>query len=230
MLGSTSSCIVESAKEISSPTDTEVDSAREFLQALANILQEHEVPPFSFVRELFEALIGVYVLAGAPEYPKRLPGWAYKPKGCGKANCEDCKGLNRFLGAADEIEGRFSMNEKRRKHLEYSLPMRPDFLRCTTDKRKMPYTLVITKVGEGKEFEEDLKSYQRSLDITRESTLPLRHDYVKRLLGESRYRELVLLETPEDSEGGIQLAERGKRKAADDFARDSNPDRRPRKS
>ncbi|KAK7752138.1 hypothetical protein SLS62_005882 [Diatrype stigma] len=227
LLDSTSSSLIKSAskkKKSPPPMPNEVASVQEFLQALPNVLQEHKVPPRSSVGDLLEALLRGYILIGMPECPKRLPGWKYKPRGCRQANCVDCKSLDKFLGATNEWECRFSMNEKRRTHLQSQLDPGP--FHCTIDKTMTPYTLVVLKAGEGKDNEEDLKAYQSKLDRFRDKTKPIQHDYVKQLMGESRYRELVMLETPPSSEGASQPAKPVKRKKADDSANDPKPIRK----
>ncbi|RYO80570.1 hypothetical protein DL764_009885 [Monosporascus ibericus] len=167
--------------------------------------------------------------ADAPTPPRRLPGWAHRPRGCG---CEDCRDLDRFLSAADERVGRFTVNKDKRQHIEYRLPRyygdkSREIFSCSLDQRRKPYTLVITKTRQGREFEEDTRVYRESLERFERRVRPLRLEYVEQSMGEARYRELVMLENLQVSTGQRPLAEQDEKRKADDPADDLSS-KRPR--
>ncbi|RYO94443.1 hypothetical protein DL762_000539 [Monosporascus cannonballus] len=166
----------------SHPVD--VGAVEELLGALASSLPRYGVPPFGCVGDLFATLLRTYVYADAPTPPRRLPGWAHRPRGCG---CEDCRDLDRFLGAADENVGRFSVNKEKRQHIEYRLPRYYDKSReifsCSLDQERKPCTLVVTKVRQGREFEEDAREYRERLERFEQCVRPLRLEYVEQSMG-----------------------------------------------
>ncbi|RYP23543.1 hypothetical protein DL765_001057 [Monosporascus sp. GIB2] len=208
----------------SHPVD--VGAVEELLRALASSLPRYGVPPLCSVGDLFATLLRTYVYADAPTPPRRLPGWAHRPRGCG---CEDCRDLDRFLGAADEKVGRFSVNKEKRQHIEYRLPRYHDKSRevfsCSLDQKRKPYTLVVTKVRQGREFEEDAREYRERLERFEQRVRPLRLEYVEQSMGEARYRELVMLENLQDSEGGTQLDERDNKRKAGELVDDPSSKR-----
>ncbi|RYP35809.1 hypothetical protein DL767_003664 [Monosporascus sp. MG133] len=177
----------------------DVGAVEELLRALASSLPRYGVRPLGCVGDLFATLLCTYVYADAPTPPRRLPGWAHRPRGCG---CEDCRDLDRFLGAADERVGRFSVNKEKRQHIEYRLPRyygdkSREIFSCSLDQKRKPYTL---------RFEQRVR--------------PLRLEYVEQSMGEARYRELVMLENLQDPTGQRSLAEQDKKRKADDPADD----------
>lgn len=233
LLDSTSSHIVTSLSPKSPVHMMETKSVEEFMQTLASTLQEHNMTPVPSVGDLIEALIRRYILVDAPTYPTKLLGWAHKPRGCKKDDCTDCKDLDIFLGATDETEARFSMHEKRRKHLECQLLMAygftPHLFQCTTDKKRSPHTLVVRKMHQGKEFDDDVKRYELQLNKLKERLRPLQQNYVEQVMGETRYRELVMLESTRTSDSGEQVAGHDEKTKADDSMGDSKPAKRRRK-
>ncbi|RYP79365.1 hypothetical protein DL769_002989 [Monosporascus sp. CRB-8-3] len=208
----------------SHPVD--VGAVEELLRALASSLPRYGMRPLGRVGDLFATLLRTYVYADAPTPPRRLPGWAHRPRGCG---CEDCRDLDRFLGAADEKVGRFSVNKEKRQHIEYRLPRFHDKSReifsCSLDQKRKPYTLVVTKVRQGREFEEDAREYRERLERFEQRVRPLRLEYVEQSMGEARYRELVMLENLQDSEGGTRPDERDKKRNASEQVDDPSSKR-----
>ncbi|RYP45224.1 hypothetical protein DL768_008417 [Monosporascus sp. mg162] len=200
----------------------DVGAVEELLRALASSLPRYGMRPLGCVGDLFATLLRTYVYADAPTPPRRLPGWAHRPRGCG---CEDCRDLDRFLSAADERVGRFSINKEKRQHIEYRLPRyyghkSREIFSCSLDQKRKPYTLVITKTRQGREFEEDAREYRDRLERFEQRTRPLRQEYVEQSMGEARYRELVMLENLQDSTGQRSLAEQDEKRKAGDPADD----------
>ncbi|RYC63472.1 hypothetical protein CHU98_g2744 [Xylaria longipes] len=70
----------------------------------------------------------------------------------------------------------------------------------------IPDPSIYVSKPQGKEFEEDLQEYNREVAEFERPFLALRHEYMKGLLGDAVYRELVMLEGVRDSEGAKQLA------------------------
>lgn len=164
------------------------ESAAAMLQALAFSLQDHKAPPTASAGTFFEVILRNCLLFKPLPYPKRPPGRTHRRRGCG---CGDCDALDTFLVSAEQASARFSMGEPRRKHLDSRLV--DNLFQRETDKSRVPHTLVVTKLG--KEFSEDLRQFRLWLQGLDRMMEPLRIEYVRELLGDSNYRELVLLET-----------------------------------
>lgn len=94
-------------------------------------------------RPFFKNILTEYVRRYIGVEPAKPVTWAQPRRICSRGSCGDCAMLNRFLTNPKETVGRFSMGEKRRRHLEYGLSGSG----CTlgTERRGSPYTLVVTK-------------------------------------------------------------------------------------
>ncbi|KAJ3568244.1 hypothetical protein NPX13_g6487 [Xylaria arbuscula] len=80
--------------------------------------------------------------------------------------------------------------------------------------------LICRYMCQGKEFEQDLKAYKDEVTAFERPFVELRNEYMKGLLGDVVYRELIMLEGIEGSKGAQQLASAaataGTKRAADD--------------
>ncbi|KAI8947600.1 hypothetical protein F4801DRAFT_582236 [Xylaria longipes] len=94
------------------------------------------------------------------------------------------------------------------KCLDMEEPWEQGFISSRLDNLDWVTDCNILKVSkpQGKEFEEDLQEYNREGAEFERPFLALRHEYMKGLLGDAVYRELVMLEGVRDSEGAKQLA------------------------
>ncbi|RYP65001.1 hypothetical protein DL771_008498 [Monosporascus sp. 5C6A] len=170
---------------------------REFLESVVDIAEKHQLPEIPSLRKLFEILFRRYILVGLPIFPPPPPGWAHKPRWCraqyGRDPCPPCAELNQFLAASDQVQARFTNSQTYRDHIKKQLTSQ--FFRWWTEPssvRGVHSTLVVTKLGT--EYAEDVQQFLRSVATIEEGVRVFARDYVRRLLGEELYRELILLE------------------------------------
>ncbi|RYO92416.1 hypothetical protein DL766_000386 [Monosporascus sp. MC13-8B] len=170
---------------------------REFLEALVYVAEKHQLPEIPSLRELFEILFRRYILVGLPILPPPPPGWTHKPRWCRapyrRDLCPHCAELNQFLASSDQAQARFTKAQTYRDHIEKQLTSQ--FFRWWTEPssvRGVNSTLVVTKLGT--EYAEDVQQFLRSVATIEEGVRVFARGYVRRLLGDELYRELILLE------------------------------------
>ncbi|TRX91662.1 hypothetical protein FHL15_007444 [Xylaria flabelliformis] len=166
-----------------------------FLHRLGQILQGYKVSHLDSTRQIFTLLTRRGLYADVPSYPKKLPGWSHKPRGCG---CKDCDKLDDFLRAED-------VSEFECKEPPYHI--RNDRLPSSIFKLEfdpLSDTLKISKL-QGKEFEDDISKYNWKVADLEERLKILRNEYMKELMGDAVYRELVMLEGVKGSKGAEKL-------------------------
>ncbi|KAH9987115.1 hypothetical protein F4779DRAFT_611535 [Xylariaceae sp. FL0662B] len=195
---------------------------RGFLHSLIPILEKHQVPPLESVAGMCSALLRNVVVPDLPERPKRPRGWTHKPRGC-TPPCMDCKDLNDFLRNSEAQTWVFRAAAPRRRHLECQLPM--DLFRHHTDTAQRPQALVVTKLGE--EFRQEMRKYEAELARFQNEIRPFQGEYMKALLGEARYRELIS-DNISGPEGARQPEPAGQRKRKADEELDGSSASRPR--
>ncbi|KAI1173491.1 hypothetical protein F4777DRAFT_557511 [Nemania sp. FL0916] len=126
-------------------------------------------------------------------------------------------GLDDFLRAADVSECEFPIERQTSTtmlHIAYQLPK--TMFKIEQDKRKG--TVKIFKIP-GAEFEHDLRIYKKKVAEFEKGFEMLRNEYMKELLGDAVYRELVLLETVKHSKAADELTASvvaGTKRPADD--------------
>ncbi|KAJ8132846.1 hypothetical protein O1611_g775 [Lasiodiplodia mahajangana] len=194
--------------EDSKPFKKEV--VESFLNDLGQLLKKHEFSHLDSMRELFTFLIRQHLYVNVPSYPKKLPGWSFKPRGCGcKKWCEE---LDDFLKAEDAPEHEFQIepDSGHRYHIESRIDEHTNWsgnpsslFQCNYDQETRK--LKVSK-REGKEFEIALEKYNRSVTNLEKPLVGLRYEYMKGLLGDAVYKELVMLEGVENSKGAQELA------------------------
>ncbi|KAI0100538.1 hypothetical protein GGR51DRAFT_564072 [Nemania sp. FL0031] len=197
---------------------------RKFLNDLGRLLHVHSFPHRLSTRELFKLFISRYIYSAVPSYPEKLPGWSCKSRGCG---CEICVELDKFL-RADDLEKK-EFPKEHRAHLKTRLPNDGTFtwtLKQPEDDQDA-VEFVVHKIKD-LEFEKELESYNEALLGVESHFKILRHTYVKGLLADADYRELVMLEGVKNSEGAKQLADYPvvigeKRQADETWAQDDKP-------
>ncbi|KAF9879475.1 hypothetical protein CkaCkLH20_03018 [Colletotrichum karsti] len=189
------------------PTTVMFNVVKLFLKPLIITLQKHNVPSshHESIRSLFEVVIGEGLHRQLGPFPPPPVGWSYKPRRCRPAGhpkmfgshgyqsqCTDCPSLEAFLTAPDQKVWRFSAAEPRRKHVESVLYECTRFFNLSTERGRSPYTLVIEK--NGGEYQAEVEQWRTRLRGLESNLAPLRNDLVQTILGEDRYRELILLE------------------------------------
>ena len=170
--------------------------AKDFLASLVNFFQRclHSDPP-SFVKDLFLMLFTRYILPDHPGNPPPRPnGWSRKQR-FRYSSCDHCARMQDYISSPTQIQGRFPFNQKIRHHLERVLPRQ--LYQCETDTASWgrSYVLVVTKIGGDTEFDEEMKKYDKKLQLYERWLLSFRRPVMQRLLGDGTYRSLILMET-----------------------------------
>ncbi|KAI8243370.1 hypothetical protein K4K55_008427 [Colletotrichum sp. SAR 10_96] len=181
------------------PSAVQANVVEKFLVPLMTTMQRHSIPVENHeaVRNLLEFIIGEGLLQQLGPFPPRPVGWTYKPRRCApyrgqRTVCRDCDELEVFLTASDQKVWRFAAAEARRKHINSLLYGTEKYFRMTTKRTRSPHTLVIEKTGG--EYKDEVAKWRRHVQAMASLLSPLRSDFLKNMLGESRYRELILLE------------------------------------
>ncbi|KAK7993667.1 hypothetical protein PG989_007048 [Apiospora arundinis] len=186
-----------------------------FLGDVVHAIQHSGKPAPESFKAFFERLLRHHVLAEIPPYPKKPVGWAHKRMECpinspGEAercgNSGTCKELNDFLESTTEQKHSFARAAKLREHIENRLS--PDHFKFwTTKSRGGPHTLVVTKLETG--HEADVKKHLTNIRNLEKRVRPYRIPWIKEILGDELYAELVLLEKirtpPEDGAQPVPL-------------------------
>ncbi|KAI1096657.1 hypothetical protein F5B19DRAFT_433884 [Rostrohypoxylon terebratum] len=188
---------------------------RDSLLCLVTVLQKHQVTPHGSLKDMFVVLLRNILVSYPPERPMPPRGWAHKPRPACRQNaalypCKDCETLNRFLQDPDRETYEFRMAQYRQRHLMEQLPRQLYY--CQPEKK--PPMVIIRKLGN--EYKEEMKKYKTELTLFEDHVRALRCDYVKLLLGEDLYEELVLLRDIPDSVGSMQTKRGEKRKAEEE--------------
>ncbi|KAI8960128.1 hypothetical protein F5Y11DRAFT_330886 [Daldinia sp. FL1419] len=184
---------------------------QEFMEALLKLFRKYNIPPPESTKAMFISIFRNLFIGELPMRPTKPQGWRHKPIQCYE-NCADCRVLNSFLVNHQEQTREFAVPTKRRQHLE-SLLSRSLF-RCHTRTGRLPYGLVVTKLGN--EFQEDMREYEAQLEAVRNRLRPFRREDVKSLLGEGLYQELVLLKCVSDVDNAGTTTPGQKRKAEEE--------------
>jgi hypothetical protein len=162
-------------------------SVSQFLVQLVTFLEARNDPSLtSSAAPKLEVILSNLLAGARHKLPPPPNGWSRNPTT--KCVCQDCLALNRFLRNPRLKSERFTMAERRRKHLQYNLDSR-DY-EFATECNKTPYTLVITKTGSA--YTMELAAWRLEVDERRQSLKPLRGDFMRAITGE-RYEELVLM-------------------------------------
>ncbi|EFX04490.1 hypothetical protein CMQ_1418 [Grosmannia clavigera kw1407] len=179
------------------------------LGTVVKVLQKHKVLNSPPAKRLLDIVIQYEIGRNIPECPKKLPGWAHKPRRCDQGQCQDCVALNRFLVSESEKVWRFTAVQARRKHVESALkqdyPLR---FQLVTERVKSPQTLVVEKLEI--EFSEEMKPYLSAIKNMRRHLAALEGDFVREMLSDERYRKLILLEDL-DTDDSSEYVAAGKR-------------------
>ncbi|KAI2470828.1 hypothetical protein F4781DRAFT_159286 [Annulohypoxylon bovei var. microspora] len=185
---------------------------RDFLRSLVSVLQKHQVTPPESFKNMFIVLLRNILVSHPPKCPKPLRGWTHKsrPSAYHRGNlqsCKDCEELDAFLRNADQEVHVFRMAEYRRRHLRERLPL--DLFDCQADMTQKPQRFIVRKLG--KEFKQEMTEYKISLNSFEDNVRILRCEWVKSLLGEDLYDELILLKNIPESDGA-QLVKRAEKR------------------
>ena len=124
--------------------------------------------------------------------PEKPNNWTRTLGPHSNCKCTECHNLNLFLQDPGLVSTQFTMNQKKREHVERALYCRWYTLQTTYLGRGQNSTLIVIKTNN--EYEENLANWQRELDGCRSNLQSLRRDFVEQMLGPEFYKQLVLLE------------------------------------
>ncbi len=114
-------------------------------------------------RALFHTVLSSYITTCVQPAPLKPTTWQRPPRGC-SLYCEDCVKLDEFLKDAEERQGFFSVNGKRRDHIQEHLNkgvygLNKGFYGTETLRNGTPFTLVVEKTGA--EWENAMRAWRR---------------------------------------------------------------------
>ncbi|KAG5808979.1 hypothetical protein H9Q71_006567 [Fusarium xylarioides] len=118
-------------------------------------------------------------------------GLVFRERGCGF--CEDCAELDRFLTSPRDTVWEFNAPKTRRLHIEHAIGVEKSLqaLRILDQTTGTCEKLRVTKTAA--QAEPDLRSWVFNYNGLERVLQPLRGDFMRKTLGEQRYREIILL-------------------------------------
>lgn len=162
-----------------------------FLVPLVKALEAH-VPPLLPVQAFFEIALRDVLLRHIMTRPVQLSGWAHEKVSCMTPNCSSCRELNYFLEDPQQREWRFPAEKRRREHVEHQL--RDPIYSLQTVKSGSPHTLVVIKLGTN--YDRALRIWNQEFQKVENSVCWMRRDYLRSLMSEEKYSELIMLGRP----------------------------------
>ncbi|KAJ8122089.1 hypothetical protein ONZ43_g1627 [Nemania bipapillata] len=173
--------------------------AEEMLGSICEDFEKSKMPPSQPARDFVIAVLKKFVLTDLPKCPQQPEGFVHQQRGCGK--CQHCQELDDFLVSPREREREFLKGPRIRTHMESRLPSH--LFQCTaqnvTQGKKQQYLLKVVKLG--REHEVAIDAYNQDLRYILTKVQPFRTEYMKQLLGDDAYGELIMLANlphPED--------------------------------
>ncbi|KAI1332138.1 hypothetical protein F5Y16DRAFT_214404 [Xylariaceae sp. FL0255] len=199
--------------------------AEQMLSTLSKDFEKHKLSSEP-ARDFFLALFRKFILRDLPRYPKKLDGYAHRPRGCQK--CKHCTELDQFLTSKTQDQYQAVKGPQISAHLKQLLP--PSLFDCavvdvTTGKAKQ-LRLTIKKLGV--EHEKDLEKYKSLLRKVISRVEPFRTEYVKEFLGDAYRENVMLIHVPHATEFLLKEAtssETNKKRRAEEELQGSNAKR-----
>ncbi|KAJ4131691.1 hypothetical protein NW768_005885 [Fusarium equiseti] len=173
-----------------------------FLEPLVMALESYSVPSVPPVQDFFEVALRDVHHRPIKTRPVQLTGWAHEKVVCSSGtNCSACRELNCFLEDPNEREWRFPAEKRWRYHVEAQL--RDPVYSLQTLKVRSPHTLVVTKLGTN--YDRTLRIWNQGLQQVEHNVSWMRRDYLRCLLGEHKYSELIMLGKPSPENTGARM-------------------------
>ena len=129
--------------------------------------------------KLARTVVSSYIHNYVEAPPLKPVGYERQPRGCGPS-CEDCVSLDTFLKSPDSYQTRFSVNGKRRDHIEERL--KQSYCVIATIREGTPYTLVVEKTG--REWENARKEWRQRYGVALKAIEDVGFERLKGLIGE----------------------------------------------
>ena len=164
--------------------------------------------------KLAHTIISSYIHNYVQAPPRKPVGCERQPRGCGPS-CEDCVSLDAFLKSSDRHHARFSVNGKRRDHIEERL--KQSYCVTTTIREGTPYTLVVEKTGG--EWDNAMKEWRRRYGVGIKAIEDIGFEKLRGLIGE-KWEDIVGLrairaDSGEEDENKPPLGELAQGKGVD---------------
>ncbi|QPC72560.1 hypothetical protein HYE68_003312 [Fusarium pseudograminearum] len=169
-----------------------------FLEPLVAIFEAWKVPPTPAIHQFFETALRDVIHKRITTRPVQLTGWAHEKVVCPVLHdCNPCRSLNTFLENPQQQIWCIQAAQIIRRHVEDQLTD-PHYSLKTT-REGVPYTLVVTKLGTN--YDKTSRIWQHQAQQVAQIIYALRRDYVKALLGEDKYKALVIIEPSQENAG-----------------------------
>ncbi|QGI60785.1 hypothetical protein CEK26_004756 [Fusarium fujikuroi] len=141
--------------------------------------------------DTLELLVRKIIRLDLPRQSQAGSGLVFRERGCGF--CGDCAALDRFLTSPEKTVWEFNAPKARRLHIEHAIGVEKSLqaLRILDQTTGTCEKLTVTKTGA--QAEPDLRSWVFNYNGLERVLQPLRGDFMKKALGEKRYREIILL-------------------------------------
>ncbi|KAF5645534.1 hypothetical protein F52700_2097 [Fusarium sp. NRRL 52700] len=141
--------------------------------------------------DTLELLVRKIIRLDLPRQSQASSGLVFRERGCGF--CEDCAELDRFLTSPQDTFWEFNAPKTRRLHIEHAIGVEKSLqaLRILDQTTGMCEKLRVTKAAA--QAEPDLRSWVFNYKGLERVLQPLRGEFMRKALGEQRYREIILL-------------------------------------
>ncbi|RBA16595.1 hypothetical protein FPRO05_01319 [Fusarium proliferatum] len=141
--------------------------------------------------DTLELLVRKIIRLDLPRQSQAGSGLVFRERGCGF--CGDCTALDLFLTSPEKTVWEFNAPKARRLHIEHAIGVEKSLqaLRILDQTTGTCEKLTVTKTGA--QAEPDLRSWVFNYNGLERVLQPLRGDFMKKALGEKRYREIILL-------------------------------------
>lgn len=170
-----------------------------FLEPLTMALESYSVPPVPPVQDFFEVALRDVFHRSIMTRPVQLNGWAHEKVACLIGpNCSTCRELNYFLEDPNQKEWHFPAEKRWRQHVESQL--RDPIYPLQTLKGRSPHTLVVTKLGTN--YDKALRTWKKAIQQVDHNVSWMRRDYLRCLLSDHKYGELIMLGKPSPENTG----------------------------
>ena len=128
---------------------------------------------------LLQTILSHYIKICVQPAPRKPTGWERQPRGC-NLYCEDCVKLDAFLKDPDKPHAHFSVNGKRRDHIQERV--NKGYCWTETVRDGSPYTLVVQKTE--LEWEKAMKEWKQRCAVAIKAIEDIGLEKLRTLLGQ----------------------------------------------
>ncbi|KAF5669023.1 2OG-Fe(II) oxygenase [Fusarium heterosporum] len=150
---------------------------------------EGRSPTIPAVIEVLELLVRKIIRIDLAKQTQRPGSWVFRERGCGF--CNDCAELNHFLTSSEMTSWTFAGSTSRRLHVEHAIGMDGSLSVMTIPHSSHPILQVVKFKPQD---QVSLQSWSFNHGGLTQVLQPLQGEFMKGVLGEQRYREIILLE------------------------------------